>query len=623
MTDNIPPEMKAEKRWCVWRYVDRDGRATKVPFQTSGQGAKSNDSSTWVDYETAVAAVEDRYDGVGFFLGDGWTGIDLDNCVDDGEFEPWGRDIVDKIDSYWETSPSGKGAKCFVKGPLPSGGNKRKVSETGGIEMYGEGRYFTVTGRHLRGTPKVVKPQTDAIHRVHREYIVGDILTLSVDVKEECKQHLLKSLPDSISGAFGHDKLIRAACEIRRWGFETDDALELLHYFNDHKCYPPWDHRELERKWREACDKLEPDLTVHATGPRNPKAEMPFDLGLITDVQLATEECEFEWLVEDAIVAGQHGIIGGPDKSMKTSLIVDLAISLTSGTPFLGYFNVPEPSPTVIVSGESGRPALRHLAENVREARGAAPSETLHWGFTLPNLGLESHLDALRAAIEMHGIKFMVIDPAYLSMNLGDDAKNMFRMGPLLNSYSLIGSQMGCTMFLCHHLVKGIKKNSTPALRDLSMSGFSSWTRQWILVNPAGEFESLTGGLNINMVIGGSAGFGGRYTVKVDQGSKADGPGYTAWETDVSAKEGDALAEEPEPEKVEGPEMPERAALLMEGVGTLSEWTVRQVSPAERNYKRHGDDDAARWLVDNGWWVSKGVIRNAETFVPGEKLMLS
>jgi hypothetical protein len=62
-------------------------------------------------------------------------------------------------------SPSGTGVKLFVRGKLPPGARSRK----GDIEMYSTGRYFTVTGAHLPGSPVTVEDRQDALLRVYDE----------------------------------------------------------------------------------------------------------------------------------------------------------------------------------------------------------------------------------------------------------------------------------------------------------------------------------------------------------------------------------------------------------------------------------------------------------------------
>ena len=143
----IPEAMRPERRWVCWRYADRNGKPTKVPIQPDGTPAKSNDPSTWTTWEVALAAAQ-RYAavGIGFVLGDGWVGIDLDHCQqpETGVIEPWAQAIMDHVQSYAEESPSGTGVHILCRGSLPPG-RRRK----GNIEVYADGRFFTITGRRL------------------------------------------------------------------------------------------------------------------------------------------------------------------------------------------------------------------------------------------------------------------------------------------------------------------------------------------------------------------------------------------------------------------------------------------------------------------------------------------
>ena len=113
-----------------------------MPFQTNGRAASSTNELTWNDFESVVL----ESDKIGFCLGGGFVGIDLDDCFDGAELKPWAREIVETLDSYTELSPSGRGVHIIARGELPSG--RRKVA---GVEMYNSGRYLTVTGNWLRG----------------------------------------------------------------------------------------------------------------------------------------------------------------------------------------------------------------------------------------------------------------------------------------------------------------------------------------------------------------------------------------------------------------------------------------------------------------------------------------
>ena len=62
--DSLPDVIIQHGRFCCWRYEERNGKKTKVPYQPdTGMRAKSNDPSSFVSYGTAVQA--SGYDGIG------------------------------------------------------------------------------------------------------------------------------------------------------------------------------------------------------------------------------------------------------------------------------------------------------------------------------------------------------------------------------------------------------------------------------------------------------------------------------------------------------------------------------------------------------------------------------
>ena len=83
----IPDELKLLNNWCVWVYQERDGKVTKVPVDpVSGELAKSNDPSTWCDYDTAANVWQNtNANGLGFFFTPPYVGIDIDNVADEVE----------------------------------------------------------------------------------------------------------------------------------------------------------------------------------------------------------------------------------------------------------------------------------------------------------------------------------------------------------------------------------------------------------------------------------------------------------------------------------------------------------------------------------------------------------
>jgi putative DNA primase/helicase len=167
----IPERLRDREQWICWREETRDGKATKVPIEPgTDEFASTTDAETWTDFETARREIDrEDIDGVGFVFSeaDPFVGVDLDDCRDpDGQLDEMARDIVERLDSYTEVSPSGTGVHVIVEGELPDGRNRR-----GNVELYDTARFFTVTGEHIDETPTRVAHRQDALEAVHREYV--------------------------------------------------------------------------------------------------------------------------------------------------------------------------------------------------------------------------------------------------------------------------------------------------------------------------------------------------------------------------------------------------------------------------------------------------------------------
>ena len=160
--NEIPQELLDRDQWIAWKgEYKENGKMTKIPIDPNTGGcAKTNDPNTWSSHIKAfVYARDNNLSGVGFVFteDDPYVGIDLDNCID-GSLSPTAEQLVKRLNSYTEISPSGKGLHIIVKGKLPAGG-KRKSN----IEIYDSGRFFTITGNRLENTPETIADGEKAI----------------------------------------------------------------------------------------------------------------------------------------------------------------------------------------------------------------------------------------------------------------------------------------------------------------------------------------------------------------------------------------------------------------------------------------------------------------------------
>jgi primase-polymerase (primpol)-like protein len=126
-----------------------------VPLTAAGKVASSTDPATWAPF-SAVRSLPRK----GFVLnGDGIVCIDVDHCITNSVLEPAAAEWLAELPrTYVEVSPSGTGLHIWGRGSVPVG---RKLSFRGlHVEVYGTGRYMTVTGKPMPRSAHVLTDLT-------------------------------------------------------------------------------------------------------------------------------------------------------------------------------------------------------------------------------------------------------------------------------------------------------------------------------------------------------------------------------------------------------------------------------------------------------------------------------
>jgi putative DNA primase/helicase len=121
-----------------------------MPLSAKGGAGSSTNPATWASFGAAVDEyLIGDYDGIGIVLGGNLHGIDLDDCRDPatGVLTALAQETLDRVEGYAEVSPSGTGIKIFTQTNLDLSRTKKEA----GVELYKDGRYFTVTGHALNG----------------------------------------------------------------------------------------------------------------------------------------------------------------------------------------------------------------------------------------------------------------------------------------------------------------------------------------------------------------------------------------------------------------------------------------------------------------------------------------
>ena len=251
--------------------------------------------------------------------------------------------------------------------------------------------------------------------------------------------------------------------------------------------------------------------------------------------QLDSSDFSLNYIVDFLLVAEQPCILAGPKKGLKTSLLCDLGISISTGGEFLGKFQVSNARRFLLCSGESGLATLQETCRRVAESKGWRLADVPNFAISpdLPRLDLPENLAIFEEFLERQEAKVLGVDPAYLCMP-GADAGNLFVQGTMLRDLSELCRRQGVTLVLAHHTKKSVADLfAVPELDAIAWSGFAEFARQWLLLGRRELYEPGSGEHRLWLSVGGSAGHGGLWAIDVNEGTNQDAMGRH-WDVDVS-----------------------------------------------------------------------------------------
>lgn len=196
-----------------------------------------------------------------------------------------------------------------------------------------------------------------------------------------------------------------------------------------------------------------------------------------------------QWLVDNVFSCDQPTIFGAKQKSLKTTLLTDLAVSLASGMAWLGKFEVSQRRRVLFVTGEASEAAA------IRKVRRAARSRNLRRedftdclrieAITFPTLPSESDCHAVAAAVTAHGIEVVILDPLYMGLQ-GINTSNLTEVGPAMRQF--MAACRPANVIIAHHVKKTASFDDAPNLEDLSQAGIAEFAGNYWLMGRMSEY---------------------------------------------------------------------------------------------------------------------------------------
>lgn len=182
------------------------------------------------------------------------------------------------------------------------------------------------------------------------------------------------------------------------------------------------------------------------------------------------------WLIEDLWENESVGIIGAPSKSFKSTLTINLACAVASGTPFDG--REVKQGAVLIVQGENNLSMEQHKIYSIT-GRTDLPIYFVESNMTLDTIG------KLKKVIMENKIRLLIIDPLYLLFGAGDI--NSHRdITDRLQRLTQLRNDTGCSIMLVHHSRK-LERGAKITTQDMYGSAFiEGWYESMLLLQRNG-----------------------------------------------------------------------------------------------------------------------------------------
>lgn len=208
-----------------------------------------------------------------------------------------------------------------------------------------------------------------------------------------------------------------------------------------------------------------------STGPGEHGLE-PFTIAELRALNAAAPPA---WILDGLWAAGDHMVLGADAKIGKSMAMVDLAVSVASGTAFLGALDMGDAGKGVAMfcAEDSAREVLRRL-DAVCASRGLTLDDLpITVGTSVPQLGSAGSLAELARLLQHYRPAVVVLDPLCLAVG-GASGASLYEMGSLLGSFGRVCRDARASAVVVHHWNKG--GFGTGAAR-LSGTGTTQWAR--------------------------------------------------------------------------------------------------------------------------------------------------
>lgn len=269
--------------------------------------------------------------------------------------------------------------------------------------------------------------------------------------------------------------------------------------------------------------------------------------------ELAGADLTVRWTVKGVLIDPTYGMLAGEAKTLKTVIGTFLDVSIASGVPLFGRFEVPHPGPVLTFVGEGGRiPFTRRLLRIATAVGVELDNLPYHVSFDVAPIGSDRFASSLERDLADLSPRLVHLDPYYAFHGVDTDARNLHHEGELLAGLAATCADADASLWVTNHF------NQTGTGRGLSritMAGSAEWSDSWMLVAHRSTPDVANGRFRLLVEIGSRQWGGGSWDLDLDIGRFDPDSGFhdgdiswtiTPHDSTADAEDAEAAAERAE-----------------------------------------------------------------------------
>ncbi len=249
-------------------------------------------------------------------------------------------------------------------------------------------------------------------------------------------------------------------------GFRDDECELVVPTDNFRQCLMQY-HADVLRDTIARVTGARPRLEISVVS-RDPVRDSPPAFPVLRASDLEATQSARPWLIERLWTAGAAGFVSGPPKSLKTWTVLEMAVSVASGTPCFGSFPVPKAGPVLLYAAEDPLPALRLRIQSLARNHGLTIDQVDIRVITADSLRLDRPADRekLMTTVDRHRPALVILDP--LVRLHSQDENQSGPMAELLGHIRALQRKTGSAVSIVHHSRKAGTHSAGQSMRGSS-----------------------------------------------------------------------------------------------------------------------------------------------------------